>query len=227
MNDLDAVVDLQSIKESNVPIGVDPLGGASVGYWDAIGDRYGLNLNVVNRTVDPTFRFMTVDWDGQIRMDPSSPYAMARIVGLKDRFDVAFASDTDADRHGIVSHSHGLLDPNHYLSVAISYLFANRPRWSQTVAVGKTVVSSSIIDRVAASLNRRLLEVPVGFKWFVDGLIDRRCRSPRRPSVLRPCRLGPADSGAPGQSISSAGVAPERNNAWTLIGQTLARRIER
>ena len=172
LNDLRTAVDLQAIKESRVHIGVDPLGGASVGYWDAIGDRYGLNLEVVNHTVDPTFRFMTVDWDGQIRMDPSSPYAMARMVGLKDRFDVAFASDTDADRHGIVSHSQGLLEPNHYLSVAISYLFANRPQWSKTVAVGKTVVSSGMIDRVASHLNRRLIEVPVGFKWFVDGLID-------------------------------------------------------
>jgi phosphoglucomutase len=172
LNDLHTAVDLQAIKESRVHIGVDPLGGASVGYWDAIGDRYGLNLEVVNHTVDPTFRFMTVDWDGQIRMDPSSPYAMARMVGLKDRFDVAFASDTDADRHGIVSHSQGLLEPNHYLSVAISYLFANRPQWSKTVAVGKTVVSSGMIDRVASHLNRRLIEVPVGFKWFVNGLID-------------------------------------------------------
>jgi phosphoglucomutase len=172
VTDLETVIDLQAIKESKVHIGVDPLGGASVGYWDAIGDRYGLNLEVVNHTVDPTFRFMTVDWDGQIRMDPSSVYAMARMVGLKDRFDVAFASDTDADRHGILSHSQGLLDPNHYLSVAISYLFANRSRWSQTVAVGKTVVSSSMIDRVASHLNRRLIEVPVGFKWFVEGLID-------------------------------------------------------
>jgi phosphoglucomutase len=172
VNDLHMVVDLQAIKESNVHIGVDPLGGASVSYWDAIGNRYGLNLEVVNHTVDPTFRFMTVDWDGQIRMDPSSPYAMARMVGLKDRFDVAFASDTDADRHGIVSHSQGLLEPNHYLSVAISYLFANRPQWSQTVAVGKTVVSSNMIDRVASHLDRRLIEVPVGFKWFVEGLID-------------------------------------------------------
>ena len=172
LNDLQMVVDLQAIKQSKVHIGVDPLGGASVGYWDAIGDRYGLNLEVVNHTVDPTFRFMTVDWDGQIRMDPSSPYAMARMVGLKDRFDVAFASDTDADRHGIVSHSQGLLEPNHYLSVAISYLFANRPDWSQKVAVGKTVVSSSMIDRVASHLGRRLIEVPVGFKWFVEGLVD-------------------------------------------------------
>ena len=172
VNDLQTVIDLQAIKESKVRIGVDPLGGASVGYWDAIGDRYGLNLKVVNHTVDPTFRFMTVDWDGQIRMDPSSPYPMARMVGLKDRFDVAFASDTDADRHGIVSHSQGLLEPNHYLSVAISYLFTNRPQWSQNLAVGKTVVSSSMIDRVASRLNRRLIEVPVGFKWFVEGLID-------------------------------------------------------
>jgi phosphoglucomutase len=172
LDDLPAVVDLQAVKNSTVRIGVDPLGGASVGYWDAIGDRYGLNLEVVNHTVDPTFRFMTADWDGQIRMDPSSVYAMARIVGLKDRFDVAFASDTDADRHGIVSHSQGLLDPNHYLSVAISYLFANRPQWSKPVAVGKTIVSSSMIDLVAAGLKRRLIEVPVGFKWFVEGLID-------------------------------------------------------
>jgi phosphoglucomutase len=172
VNDLITVVDLEVIKESNVHMGVDPLGGASVAYWDAIRDRYGLNLEVVNHAVDPTFRFMTVDWDGQIRMDPSSPYAMARMVGLKERFDVAFASDTDADRHGILSHSEGLLDPNHYLSVAISYLFTNRPQWSQAVAVGKTVVSSSMIDRVASHLNRRLIEVPVGFKWFVEGLSD-------------------------------------------------------
>ena len=172
VNDLPTVVDLQVIRESKVRIGVDPLGGASVAYWDAIGDRYGLNLEVVNHTIDPTFRFMTVDWDGQIRMDPSSVYAMARMVGLKDRFDVAFASDTDADRHGIVSHSQGLLDPNHHLSVAVSYLFANRPQWSKTVAVGKTIVSSSMIDRVASRLSRRLIEVPVGFKWFVEGLID-------------------------------------------------------
>ena len=172
VRDLPSVVDLQAIAESKVRIGVDPLGGASVAYWDAIGDRYGLNLEVVNHVIDPTFRFMTVDWDGQIRMDPSSVYAMARMVGLKERFDVAFASDTDADRHGIVSRSHGLLDPNHYLSVAISYLFANRPQWSQTVAVGKTVVSSSMIDRVVNKLGRQLVEVPVGFKWFVEGLID-------------------------------------------------------
>jgi len=172
VGDLPAVVDLDAVRESKVHIGVDPLGGASVAYWDAIGERYRLNLEVVNHTVDPTFRFMTVDWDGQIRMDPSSPYAMARMVGLKERFDVAFASDTDADRHGIVSHSQGLLEPNHYLSVAIGYLFANRPEWPASVAVGKTVVSSSMIDRVAARAKRRLVEVPVGFKWFVEGLVD-------------------------------------------------------
>jgi len=172
VGDLPSVVDLDAVRESKVHIGVDPLGGASVAYWDAIGDRYGLNLEVVNHVIDPTFRFMTADWDGQIRMDPSSPYAMARMVGLKERFDVAFASDTDADRHGIVSHSQGLLEPNHYLSVAIKYLFANRPEWPASVAVGKTAVSSSMIDRVAARVKRRVVEVPVGFKWFVEGLVD-------------------------------------------------------
>jgi phosphoglucomutase len=172
VNDLPSVVDLLAIKDCKIHIGVDPLGGASVVYWDAIADRYELNLEVVNRTVDPTFRFMTVDWDGQIRMDPSSAYAMARIVGLKDRFDIAFASDTDADRHGVVSRSQGLLEPNHYLSVVIYYLFNNRPQWSKTMAVGKTIVSSSMIDLVAASVNHRVIEVPVGFKWFVEGLID-------------------------------------------------------
>jgi len=172
VDDLSSVVDLIAIRDSDIRIGVDPLGGASVAYWDAIGDRYKLNLEVVNRTIDPTFRFMTVDWDGQIRMDPSSVYAMARMVGLKDRFDVAFASDTDADRHGIVSRSQGLIEPNHYLSVAISYLFSSRSGWPKAVAVGKTVVSSSMIDRVASAMERRLVEVPVGFKWFVEGLID-------------------------------------------------------
>jgi phosphoglucomutase len=172
VRDLVSVVDLEAIRASGVRIGVDPLGGASVAYWDAIGERYGLDLEVVNHAIDPTFRFMTVDWDGQIRMDPSSPYAMARMVDLKERFDVAFASDTDADRHGIVSRSVGLLAPNHYLTVAIGYLFANRPAWPASVAVGKTVVSSSTIDRVAARLGRQLIEVPVGFKWFVEGLVD-------------------------------------------------------
>ena len=172
VNDLPEVIDMQAIQESQVHLGVDPLGGASVAYYDAIAERYHLNLEVVNHSIDPTFRFMTVDWDGQIRMDPSSVYAMARLIDLKERFAVAFASDTDADRHGIVSHSQGLLPPNHYLSVAIAYLFTNRPEWPATVAVGKTLVSSSMIDRVAARMNRRLVEVPVGFKWFVEGLID-------------------------------------------------------
>ena len=169
--DLASVVDLDAIRAGGVRIGVDPLGGATVDYWHAIGQRYGIDLTVVNDAVDPTFRFMTVDWDGRIRMDPSSPYAMARMVDLKDRFDVAFASDTDADRHGVVSRSAGLLEPNHYLSVAIDYLFQYRPRWSGAVAVGKTVVTSSMIDRVAARLGRQVIEVPVGFKWFVDGLV--------------------------------------------------------
>jgi phosphoglucomutase len=172
VRDLASVVDLEVIRASRVNMGVDPLGGASVAYWDAIAEKYGLDLEVVNHTIDPTFRFMSVDWDGQIRMDPSSPYAMARMVDLKDRFDVAFASDTDADRHGIVSRSAGLVPPNHYLAVAIGYLFTNRPDWPASVAVGKTVVSSSMIDRVAGRLPRRLIEVPVGFKWFVEGLVD-------------------------------------------------------
>jgi phosphoglucomutase len=170
--DLPAVVDLQAVRDSKVRIGVDPLGGASVAYWDAIAERHGLDLEVVNHAIDATFRFMTVDWDGQIRMDPSSPYAMAGMVALKERFDVAFANDADADRHGIVSHTQGLLEPNHYLTVAIDYLFANRPQWPASAAVGKTLVSSSMIDRVATRLKRRLVEVPVGFKWFVDGLLD-------------------------------------------------------
>src|SRR4029077_10430480 len=172
VGDLGAVVDLEVVRDATISLGVDPRGGASVAYWDVVAERYGLKLDVVNRAVDPTFRFMTVDWDGKIRMDPSSPWAMARMVGLKDRFDVAFACDTDADRHGIVSRSSGLLNPNHYLSVAIAYLFASRPGWAAKAAVGKTVVSSSMIDRVAAKLGRTLVEVPVGFKWFVDGLLD-------------------------------------------------------
>ena len=153
-------------------MGVDPLGGAGVHYWGRIADRYRLTLTVVNEFVDPTFRFMTIDWDGQIRMDPSSSYAMQSLIGLKDRFDIAFACDTDHDRHGIVTRTAGLLPPNHYLAVSIYYLFQHRPGWSDTAAVGKTVVSSRMIDRVAAKLGRKLYEVPVGFKWFVDGLLD-------------------------------------------------------
>ncbi|MEJ2670774.1 MAG: phosphoglucomutase (alpha-D-glucose-1,6-bisphosphate-dependent) [Deltaproteobacteria bacterium] len=172
VSDLPAVVDMQAIQDSQVHLGVDPLGGASLAYYDAIAERYHLNLEVMNHSIDPTFRFMTVDWDGQIRMDPSSVYVMARMIGFKERFAVAFANDTDADRHGIVSHSQGLLPPNNFLAVAVAYLFAHRAQWPLTVAVGKTLVSSSMIDRVAARLNRKLVEVPVGFKWFVDGLID-------------------------------------------------------
>jgi phosphoglucomutase len=171
VDDLPAVVDLEAIRNSQVHLGVDPLGGASVAYWDAIAARHRLNLEVVNHAIDPTFRFMTLDWDGQIRMDPSSVYAMASLINLKDRFDVAFANDADADRHGIVTRQ-GLMQPNHYLAVAIAYLFANRPGWSAKAAVGKTLVSSGMIDRVAARAKRRLVEVPVGFKYFVEGLLD-------------------------------------------------------
>jgi phosphoglucomutase len=172
VNDLDKVIDMEAIRGANISMGVDPLGGAGVHYWGPIAERYGLNLTVVNEVVDPTFRFMTVDWDGRIRMDPSSPYAMQRLIDLKDRFDIAFACDTDHDRHGIVTRNAGLLPPNHYLSVVIFYLFQHRPKWSKDAAVGKTVVSSQMIDRVTAKLGRKLYEVPVGFKWFVDGLLD-------------------------------------------------------
>jgi phosphoglucomutase len=169
--DLGKVVDMEAIRAAGVRIGVDPLGGAGVRYWGAIAERYGIDVTVVNEEVDPTFRFMTLDWDGKIRMDCSSPYAMAKLVGMKDRFDIAFANDTDHDRHGIVTPSAGLMNPNHYLAAAIHYLFNNRSGWPKDAAVGKTVVSSSIIDRVAHKLGRRLVEVPVGFKWFVEGLI--------------------------------------------------------
>jgi len=170
--DLDNVIDMEVIRGSKVRMGVDPLGGAGVHYWAPIAERYKLDLTVVSEEVDPTFRFMTVDWDGRIRMDPSSPSAMRRLIGLKDRFDIAFACDTDHDRHGVVARSIGLLPPNHYLAVSAYYLFQNRPNWRKEIAVGKTVVSSQMIDRVTAKLGRRLYEVPVGFKWFVDGLID-------------------------------------------------------
>jgi phosphoglucomutase len=172
VGDLGSVLDMDAIRGAGVRMGVDPLGGAGVHYWAAIAERYSLDLTVVNDAVDPTFRFMTVDWDGRIRMDPSSPWAMQGLIGLKDRFDIAFACDTDHDRHGIVTRGAGLLPPNHYLSVAIYYLFQHRAQWSPAAAVGKTLVSSQMIDRVAARLGRRLYEVPVGFKWFVDGLLD-------------------------------------------------------
>ena len=172
VGDLGNVVDMGLISRSGIRLGVDPLGGAGVHYWRRIGELYGLNLTVVSEEVDPTFAFMTVDWDGQIRMDPSSPYAMKRLVGMKDQFDLSFACDTDHDRHGIVTRSAGLLPPNHYLSACISHLFQNRPYWGPRASVGKTVVSSGMIDRVTAMLCRGLYEVPVGFKWFVDGIAD-------------------------------------------------------
>lgn len=172
VNDLGSVLDMDAIRGANIRMGVDPLGGAGVHYWGPIAERYGLNLTVVNEVVDPTFRFMSVDWDGRIRMDPSSSYAMQSLIGLKDNYDIAFACDTDHDRHGIVTKNAGLLPPNHYLAVAIFYLFQHRPKWRKDAAVGKTVVSSQMIDRVTAKLGRKLYEVPVGFKWFVDGLLD-------------------------------------------------------
>jgi phosphoglucomutase len=172
VNDLGSVIDMDVIKASGLRLGADPLGGASVAYWEPIAERYGLNITVVDKTVDPTFRFMPVDHDGKIRMDCSSPYAMSNLIKLKDQYDVAWGNDTDADRHGIVAPSVGLLNPNHYLAVAIQYLFTNRTGWRADSAIGKTIVSSSIIDRVAQSLGRKLAEVPVGFKWFVDGLVD-------------------------------------------------------
>lgn len=172
VGDLGNVIDFDAIRGANLRLGVDPLGGAGVFYWNVIAERYRIPLTVVSEVVDATFRFMTVDWDGKIRMDCSSPYAMARLIAMKDRFDVAWASDTDHDRHGIVAQSVGLLNPNHYLAVAISYLFTHRPGWPKDAAVGKTVVSSSMIDRVAKGIGRTLKEVPVGFKWFVDGLVS-------------------------------------------------------
>ena len=170
VEDLGGVLDMDAIRGSQLRLGVDPLGGAGVHYWDAIAERYRLNLTIINSAVDPTFRFMSLDWDGRIRMDPSSSYAMQSLIAMKNGFDVAFACDTDHDRHGIVTPGAGLLPPNHYLAVCIQYLFGHRPLWPTTAAVGKTVVSSQIIDLIAAHLNRKLYEVPVGFKWFVAGL---------------------------------------------------------
>ena len=172
VGDLAAVIDVDAIRDSKIQLGVDPLGGAGVHYWGPIAERYGLNLTLVNDAIDPTFRFMSLDWDGRIRMDPSSPYAMRRLIELKNKFGITFACDTDHDRHGIVTPSSGLLPPNHYLAVCIHYLYSNRPGWRSELAVGKTVVSSSMIDRVTAKLGRKLNEVPVGFKWFVDGLLE-------------------------------------------------------
>ena len=175
VQDLANVIDLEAIRSAGVKIGVDPLGGASVAYWQPLAEHYGLDITVVNPDVDPTFAFMTVDHDGKIRMDCSSPFAMASLVKLKDRFDIAFGNDPDADRHGIVTPSVGLLNPNHYLAVAIRYLLTHRPQWSARAVVGKTLVSSCLIDRVVTSLDRKLWEVPVGFKWFTPGLFDGSC----------------------------------------------------
>lgn len=172
VQDLKNIIDMDAIAAAGLKIGVDPMGGAGIAYWAPIAEMYGLDIEVVNPKVDPTFSFMTVDRDGKIRMDCSSPYAMASLIHLKDKFDIAFGNDPDYDRHGIVTRKSGLLNPNHYLAVAVSYLFQNREGWRSDAAIGKTLVSSSMIDRVAASLNRKLSEVPVGFKWFVDGLVD-------------------------------------------------------
>ncbi|MBP7399518.1 MAG: phosphoglucomutase (alpha-D-glucose-1,6-bisphosphate-dependent) [Chitinophagales bacterium] len=172
IKDLGNVIDMNLIRDSKINIGVDPLGGAGVNYWEPIAEHYKLNLTVVNKKVDPTFSFMTVDWDGKIRMDPSSSYAMQGLIAMKDRFDISFACDTDHDRHGIVSKSVGLLNPNHYLSVAVFYLLQHRPQWNTNAAVGKTVVTTQLIDRIAEKLKRKVYNVPVGFKWFADGLVD-------------------------------------------------------
>ena len=172
VNDLANIIDMDCIRNAGIKMGVDPLGGAGVHYWQPIADRYKIDLTIVSKIVDPTFSFMTVDWDGQIRMDPSSPYAMQRLIAMKDKFDISFACDTDYDRHGIVTKSVGLLPPNHYLSVCINYLLQHRDGWKQDAGIGKTVVSSDMISRVTADLKRKLYEVPVGFKWFVDGLVD-------------------------------------------------------
>lgn len=172
VEDLASVIDMDMVRSAKLTLGVDPLGGAGLAYWKPIAERYGLTIQIVNPIVDPTFRFMPLDWDGKIRMDCSSPYAMANLIALRDRFDVAFGNDADTDRHGIVTRSAGLMNPNHYLAVSIAYLFANRPGWRPDAGIGKTLVSSSLIDRVAAKLHRKLVEVPVGFKWFVGGLLD-------------------------------------------------------
>jgi len=172
LGDLPQIVNLEVIQSAKLKLGIDPLGGSGVAYWQPLAERYGLDIEIVNPAVDPTFRFMPLDWDGRIRMDCSSPYAMANLIALKDRFDVAFGNDADNDRHGIVTRSAGLMNPNHYLAVSISYLFSNRPNWKPGTGIGKTLVSSSLIDRVAVKLKRKLVEVPVGFKWFVSGLLD-------------------------------------------------------
>ncbi len=189
VDDLASVIDLEAIRAAGVHMGVDPLGGAGVHYWPLIAEQYKLDLSVTNDAVDPTFRFMTLDWDGKIRMDPSSPHAMQRLIGLKERFDIAFACDTDHDRHGVVTRSAGLMPPNHYLTAAAHYLFSNRPKWSTRATIAKTVVTSMMLDKVAARLGRKIYETPVGFKWFVDGLVDGSlgfvCEESAGASLLR------------------------------------------
>ena len=194
--DLDTVIDMEAIRSAGVKIGIDPLGGAGTRFWQPIIERYGLAATVVSDEIDPTFRFMTADWDGKIRMDCSSPYAMTRLIGLREKFDVAFGNDTDADRHGIVTASSGLMNPNHYLAVAISYLFSHRPDWKSDCGIGKTMVSSAIIDRVAGKLGRSLVEMPVGFKWFVDG-------------------LGAASLGFAGEESAGASFLRKDGTVWT------------
>jgi phosphoglucomutase len=211
VDDLASVVDMEAIRRAGVRIGVDPLGGAGVHYWDPIIARYGIAATVVNDAVDPTFRFMTVDWDGKIRTDCSSPYAMAPLVAIRDRFDVAFANDADHDRHGIVTPTTGLMNPNHYLAVAISYLFTHRPQWSTETAVGKTVVSSGMIDRVTQGLERRLLEVPVGFKWFVDGLLHGSLGFAGEESAGASCRVSTARRGPRTRTASSSACSRRRS----------------
>ncbi len=213
VDDLANVLDMKRIADSGIRVAVDPMGGASLPFWDPVAARYGIRLDVVNRDVDPAFGFMTVDKDGKIRMDCSSPYAMARLIGLKDRYDIAFGTDPDSDRHGIVTRSAGLMNPNHYLAVAIGYLFRNRPGWRRDAVVGKTLVSSSLIDRVAAHLGRTLSEVPVGFKWFVDGLLHGSCgfggEESAGASFLRmdgcwPPRLPPGRAATPGSTTRTS-----------------------
>src|ERR1700681_2873111 len=200
---LATVIDMDLLRDSGIKMGVDPLGGAGIHYWTPIAERYGLNLEVVNRAVDPTFRFMTLDWDGKIRMDPSSPYAMRSLIRLKDRFDIAFACDTDHDRHGVVTRSSGLMPPNHYLSVCIHYLYRQRTGWPAGAAIGKTVVSSNMIDRVSAGMGRKVYEVPVGFKWFVDGLVSGSLGFAGEESAGASFL---ARDGAPGETTKAAAI---------------------
>jgi phosphoglucomutase len=239
VSDLGNVVDMEVIRESGIRLGVDPLGGAGVGYWPRIAEQYRLDLTLVSDEVDPRFAFMTLDWDGRIRMDPSSSHAMQRLIGLKDKFDVAFACDTDHDRHGIVTRSVGLMPSNHYLSVMVDYLFRNRPGWSSNAAVGKTAVSSQMIDRVAARLGRTLYEVPVGFKWYVEGLLSGALAfggeesagasfSRRDGSVWTTDKDGLAPSLLAAEIMARTGRDPgERYRALTAeLGEPVSNRLE-